>query len=67
MPLRNEHGFDGDAEDDDRGWMDAKLGFVPMGALLDVSFMEGSGPTAGLGEQARSSSEKDAQRDEDKG
>ena len=36
MPLRNEHGFDGDAEDDDRGWMDAKLGFVPMGALLDV-------------------------------
>ena len=30
MPLRNEHGFDGDAEDDDRGWVDAKLGFVLM-------------------------------------
>ena len=34
--VMNEHGFDGDADDADRGWTDAKLGFVPMGALLDV-------------------------------
>jgi hypothetical protein len=41
--------------------MEARLELVPMAALLDVSLIEGSGsPTAGLGEQARSSSEKTA-------